>query len=259
MKRLVDVGGLRLYVESAGRGVPPVVLEAGGGGASETWEPVWSSLAALTRVVRYDRAGLGRSEPRPGPWTLRRMAAELRALLAGAGIGPPYVLVGHSFGVLVVRVFAGAYPADVAGLVFVDGAQEELEERIAPYLTEDGRRLWRQEWDDWLVTGNPEAVAYARLGEAQAGLREEGRRLPDVPLVVLTAASRAAREALGIDWAPVDAFLRVVRGIDAEIAALCPRGRQVLAERSGHFVHHDEPELVVAAVRDVVEAARRNR
>jgi pimeloyl-ACP methyl ester carboxylesterase len=155
-----------------------------------------------------------------------------------------------------VRVFAGTYPAEVAGLVFVDGAQEELEERMVPFLTEEGRRLWRQGWDDDLAAGNPEGVAYARLPEAQEGLRAEGRRLPDVPLVVLTAGNRSARERLGLDWVPVDAFLRVTRKIDEETAALSPRGRQVVAQRSGHFVHHDEPTLVVAAIEEVVRAAR---
>jgi pimeloyl-ACP methyl ester carboxylesterase len=254
--RLVEVGGYRLHLEVAGRGAPTVVLEAGGGTSCDTWDPLWPAVAALTRAARYDRAGLGRSEPRPHPWAIRGIVAELRALLDRAPLRPPYVLVGHSFGVQVVRVFAGTYPADVAGLVFVDGAQEDLEERMAPFLGEVGLRRWRQGWDDWLATGNPEAVNYARLPEALAGLRDEGRRLPDVPLVVLTAGSRAAREALGLDWVPVDDFLRVTREIGAETAALSPRGRHVLAGRSGHFVHHDEPELVLAAIAKVVEAAR---
>jgi len=250
------VGGYRLHLESAGRGSPTVVLEAGSSVSSETWDPLWPAVAALTRTVRYDRAGLGRSEPRPRTWTIRGMVAELRVLLDRARLRPPYVLVGHSFGVQVVRVFAGTYPTEVAGLVFVDGAQEELEERMAPFLTDEGRRLWRQGWDDVLATGDPEGVAYARLAEVQEGLRDEGRRLPDVPLVVLTAGNRGARERLGLDWVPVDAFLGVTREIGEETAALGRQGRHVIAEGSGHFVHFDEPELVLAAIEEVVRAAR---
>jgi hypothetical protein len=94
------------------------------------------------------------------------------------------------------------------------------------------------------------------LPEIEAGLRDEGRRLPDVPLVVLTAGSRAAREALGLTWVPVDAFLRVTREIGAETAHLSPRGRQVVAEQSGHFIHQDQPDLVVDAVGHVIQSAR---
>jgi pimeloyl-ACP methyl ester carboxylesterase len=250
------VGGYRLHLESAGRGSPTVVLEAGSGVSSETWDPLWPSVAELTRAVRYDRAGLGRSEPRPHIWTIRGMVAELHALLDRARIRPPYVLVGHSFGVQLVRVFAGTYPAEIAGLVFVDGAQEELEERMAPFLTDEGLRLWRQGWDDVLASGDSEGVAYTRLAEAQEGLRDEGRRLPDVPLVVLTAGNRAARERLRLDWVPVDAFLGVTREIGEETTALSPRGRHVIAEGSGHFVHFDEPGLVLTAIEEVVRAVR---
>jgi pimeloyl-ACP methyl ester carboxylesterase len=132
------------------------------------------------------------------------MVAELRALLAGARVRPPYVLVGRSLGVRVVRVFAGTYRAEVAGLVLVDGAQEELEVRMAPFLF-------------------------------------------DVPLVVLMAAGRgagAARPGLGPRRRLPAGDPGHRRG-DGRPS----RGPHVIAERSGHFVPHDEPELARAQSR----------
>jgi len=90
---LVDIGGRRLALQYAGAGAPTVVFEAGLGCDSTTWDTVFADTAAITRTCRYDRAGLGASDPAPTPRTARDMAHDLHALLARAA-APPYVLVG---------------------------------------------------------------------------------------------------------------------------------------------------------------------
>ena len=125
--KYVDVGGYRLYIECAGSGSPTVIFEAGQGGAAAT-SPIPGSgavrgpVARDFRVCAYDRAGLGASDARPAGTaaTGERYADELHALLLGAGIPGPYVLVGPSFGGLVIAAYAMRYPADTGGLVFVD-------------------------------------------------------------------------------------------------------------------------------------------
>ncbi|MBI1790320.1 MAG: alpha/beta fold hydrolase, partial [Acidobacteria bacterium] len=112
------VEGMHLRVEGAGD--PTVVLEAGIAATSLSWSRVQPEVAKFARVLSYDRAGLGWSGPASGPRTVDRLVAELRQLLAGAGLPGPYVLVGHSFGGLVARAFAARYPDEVAGLVLVD-------------------------------------------------------------------------------------------------------------------------------------------
>jgi pimeloyl-ACP methyl ester carboxylesterase len=128
--QLVDAGGPRLHLHVAGttgapRGRPTVVLDAGIGSCSPHWAWVQEELAPYTRVVAYDRAGLGWSDPGPRPRDARRSAAELRTALERAGIGGPYVVAGHSYGGLVVRAFADLCPDDVVGMVLVDASHPD--------------------------------------------------------------------------------------------------------------------------------------
>ena len=125
--RLVDVGGFRIHLQVQGddRAGPTVVLEAGLGSFSPNWYWVQQALAPHVRVVSYDRAGLGWSDPSPAPRDAGTMAVELHAALHAAGIPGPYVLAGHSFGGLVVRAFADAYRPETAGLVLVDASHPD--------------------------------------------------------------------------------------------------------------------------------------
>jgi pimeloyl-ACP methyl ester carboxylesterase len=123
--RLIDVGGFALHLHCAGAGSPSVVLDAALGGSSVSWSWVQPEIAKLTRACSYDRAGFGWSEPGPFPRTAGRMATELRLLLDRGGIPPPYVVVGHSFGGLIMRIFAARYRDDVRGMVLVDPAHPE--------------------------------------------------------------------------------------------------------------------------------------
>jgi pimeloyl-ACP methyl ester carboxylesterase len=119
--RMVSIGdGRRIHLYALGAGSPAVVFEAGISATSLNWRAVQQTLAPLTRVVAYDRGGLGWSDPGATPRTTSNIAAELHAALRAAGVESPYVLVGHSFGGLVVRRFASLYPEEVAGLVLVD-------------------------------------------------------------------------------------------------------------------------------------------
>jgi pimeloyl-ACP methyl ester carboxylesterase len=123
--RLIDVGTHRLHLQCAGEGEPAVVCEAALGGSSLSWTLVQPALAAFTTACAHDRAGFGWSEPGPMPRTAGRIADELFAVLTRAGVPPPYVLAGHSFGGLTIRAFAARHPTAVAGLVFVDPAHPE--------------------------------------------------------------------------------------------------------------------------------------
>jgi pimeloyl-ACP methyl ester carboxylesterase len=123
--RLVDIGGYRLHVLALGTGAPVVVFDAALGGSSISWTFVQPRVAEFGRTVAYDRAGFGWSDAGPLPRTAGRAADELHALLTRAGEGPRFILVGHSFGGLVMRIFAARYKNDVAGIVLVDPAHPE--------------------------------------------------------------------------------------------------------------------------------------
>ena len=120
---VVDIDGCKLHLKRHGSGQPVVVLEAGIAATSISWSPVQTCLVRFSTVCSYDRAGLGWSElrwDRSRPCTLEQMVGELETLLRKGGLVPPFVLVGHSFGGLLVKAFAHTYPEQVAGLVLVD-------------------------------------------------------------------------------------------------------------------------------------------
>jgi pimeloyl-ACP methyl ester carboxylesterase len=144
--RLVDLGTHRLHLRSAGEGLPPVVLEAALGASSLSWVRVQPAVARATRAISYDRAGFGSSDAGPLPRTVGQVATELRAMLQRAAVAPPYVLVGHSFGGFVVRLYASRHPAEVGGLVLVDPAYPEdwiQPSEASRALIDKGARLCR--------------------------------------------------------------------------------------------------------------------
>jgi pimeloyl-ACP methyl ester carboxylesterase len=188
---LVDIGGHRLHLNCSGAGSPTVVLDSALGGSSMSWSLVQPALARITRVCSYDRAGFGWSDAGPFPRTAGRIADELRRLLARAAVEPPFVLVGHSFGGLVVRVFTARHPRDVAGLVLVDPAHPEDWVQPAPkeqIKINRGVRLCRQ------------GSRAARLGVAGAvsALVGIGALAPARALVGLISRGGLSREDEGI-------------------------------------------------------------
>ena len=145
--RFVDVGGFRLHLHALGDRRPTVVFDAALGGSSISWTFVHGPVAEFARAITYDRAGFGWSDAGPMPRRAGRVADELRVLLERGGEAPPYLLVGHSFGGLVMRIFAKRYCADVAGMVLVDPAHPE--DWVTPAPKEQARidrgvRLCRQ-------------------------------------------------------------------------------------------------------------------
>jgi pimeloyl-ACP methyl ester carboxylesterase len=131
---LIDLGGWRLHLNCLGRAnasQPTVILEAGAGDFSVDWSLVQPAVARFTRVCSYDRAGSGWSDLGPRPRTLHQIVWELHKLLDKAGVKPPLVLVGHSYGGWLVRLYASTYPADVAGMVLVEAGADNPR-RILP-------------------------------------------------------------------------------------------------------------------------------
>ena len=252
VSRTVEVDGRRVNLVEQGSGGVTLVLEAGLGDDHTVWREVQRKLAAVGRIVAYDRAGLGLSEPSAAPRTPDRVAGELHALLAAAGIAPPYVLVGHEAGALYLRAFAARYPGEVKGLVLVDPAHEALAARLSA--------LDAVSWEDYL---EQKRTFYASLSEATlaefdaftdvltAAPPAVADDLPDVPVVLLsalrpvaaprwvgeTAEGLAAREALHRAW------------------AVQVRATHVVTKRSSSYVHLDEPGLVADAVLQVLREA----
>jgi pimeloyl-ACP methyl ester carboxylesterase len=123
--QLIELGGYKLHLWCTGKGSPTVILCPGSGDFSFDWALVQAKVAKVTRVCSYDRAGEAWSDLGPSPRTQAQEAFDLRRALRKVHIKGPYLLVGHSAGGTLVRLFAADYPDDVVGMVLVDGSHEE--------------------------------------------------------------------------------------------------------------------------------------
>jgi pimeloyl-ACP methyl ester carboxylesterase len=241
--RMVRVNGdTYVQFECFGQGSPTIVFQNGLGLTQDTWTEVAPAVAKTTRVCTYNRPGIGWSDRVPTPRTGQAITEEFHTILRNAEANPPYVLVGHSFGGILIRLYAAAYPSEVAGLVLVDSSQEDEYARQAAlmdaetsawYLKHEGGENW--EGVDLLTTA--EQVRQAPTP-------------PDVPFVVLSGV-------LPGDYKE-QAFLDLHDELQAKLVKLSPNARQVIAHNSGHFIQQDEPELVIEHILGVVTAAREN-
>jgi pimeloyl-ACP methyl ester carboxylesterase len=185
--RFVDIGTHRLYITCAGEGTPAVVFDAALGASSLSWSLVQPGVAQITHTCAYDRAGFGWSDAGPLPRTAGRIADELQALLTRSGVPAPYVLVGHSYGGLVMRLFTARHRADVAGLVLIEPAIPEEWAAPSPHATAliaRGTRLCRY------------GTLAARSGVARvvAGLVRLGALGPARALVALVSRGGLRRD-----------------------------------------------------------------
>ncbi len=243
----VDVGGHRLHAMVAGSGTPTLVLEHGLGDDVRSWDSVAPHLASFTSVIRYSRAGYGESEAGPEPRTPERAVAELRALLDEIGGEGPFILVGHSLGALYARLFTVTYPDAVVGLVLVDGSRERQFKVLWELEPE-----WQPSWEDVREVSSNAYSEAIEIGQVFERGEPVASGLPDIPMAILTST------ALGeFDWpGSTPEGARRLRSLDTDLFSRTSTGVHVVTERSGHYIHQDEPMLVVSAIRHVVDLVR---
>ncbi len=269
--RLIDVGGHRLHLHCEGAGGPSVILEPGLPGSSVGWESVTADISRFARVCTYDRAGYAWSETSPSPRTAANIVRELRLLLQTAGIDPPYVLVGHSFGGLVMQLYAGQFPSEVAGMVLVDSSHPDQVSRtvdldsastiglvvgiLAPtpiprfFLPlpegspESRDNSVRKMERELMMTTRSLRTTAAELAGLRESLKEAAANPPNLghrPLIVLTEGRKPEF------W----------HEMQEDLTNLSEVSDWQIVEDAGHFIHHDRPEVVVDAIRRVLDQVR---
>jgi pimeloyl-ACP methyl ester carboxylesterase len=277
---LVAVDGYQLHIHCTGEGSPTVILDAMGGNASPSWGLVQPDIAQSTRICAYDRAGMGWSERGPRPRDMNQHVAELRALLTGAGIDAPYVLVGHSYGGRIARVYAKEYPAEIVGMVLIDPGTLDDDPRFPPErqaeLASEKRTSSLARWlapfgvvrlllphADYDDLPTQQAAALDTFGVTTKyfqSILDQYRALPQtyrqerevtslgsIPLIVVSATT------------PDDDTRRVWTEINGELAGLSTNSIHRVNEgatHSGLLWKSEDAQVTVDAIKQVIEATR---
>ena len=267
--KLVDVAGRKLHLWCAGQGAPTVILEASGLAPSAEWEKLLPQIGGKQRACAYDRAGMGWSDPVSGDRSASDFVEEARSALAATGEKPPYVLVGHSAGGPIVRAWQAAHPDEVAGLVLVDSATASVLSRWPQVAARMRSNLQRGRWlaavgllrlaNPLHLDGRPAALTYRPRTMIAAGqlVAAASAILPSLaptlslPTVVLT-------HGRGGDWAgpgvvgPLDeAAIEYDWQAAQKDLAKGPKSSLVVADKSGHMIPEEQPELVLQAIETV--------
>ncbi len=233
----VDIGGHALQLLVGGQGSPAVIFEGGFGAGIASWSRVQKDVAAFAQTVSYDRAGLGQSDPGPKPRSAKQIATELHVALQKSGIKPPYVMVGHSFGGIYVRVFADMYPNEVAGLVLIDPSQESF--------------------NDWLIKNQPDRIKASEGNIANAG---EGVKAEYASVDTSYSQARVAKLPKGIPVTLLTATKDESMPAEArklwiekhkEWLATVPGSKHVVVEKASHFIQAQQPAVVIEAIKQV--------
>ena len=267
--QLVDIGGYRLHINCTGTGSPTVVIEAGLGDWSTTWGGyVQPEVAKTTRVCTYDRAGLGWSDAGPLPPDAAQYAKDLHTLLQNANIPGPYVLVGHSLGGLVVRIFVHEYASEVAGVVLVDSmnprqithAPKDVQSQPFSFQALLARfgvaRLLVK------VPGIAPSVPASEAAYYPLYIRPQSLQTTDNEFAWLPASGAEAAAVKTFGDMPL--IVLTAKGNDIpswpewqnELLQLSSNSEHLFAENSGHNVQVDEPDAAVAAIMKMVEMVR---
>jgi len=235
--RMISLGDRRLSLDCDGKaGSATVVLIAGGVRTAKDWAKVQPAVSNFARVCSYDRAGLGESDKAASKLQpADEVVDDLHGLLQASGERSPFILVGHSIGGIYVRSFVAKFPHDVAGLVFVDSAHEEQALRLHELAPK--------------VEGLGEQTAQFGFF-VNSGERLEWRT--ELPLIVLRHGKPFPRtqELTEEQFAAWD---RIWREFQEDLARRSTHGEVRVAEQSDHYIQLDQPELVIQAIRDVLQ------
>lgn len=282
---LISVGGHKLHFVRKGEGGPTVIFESGlEPGGHLPWFRVQDEIAKVTTTLSYDRAGILWSERGTNPKTGSAMATELHALLEGAGLPKPYILVGHSVAGITSRRFIAEYSDDIAGVVMVDASHPDQLQRLLelgqpteapPRLLMEAasslgilRLLLSNTYPGTIESDDINLRANALQARGLSGTLDEMINLPllaeeasaitsfgDIPLIVITGAAPDRFDIEGDE--KLRTQMPIMWGeLQADALTLSSDSKQVLATGSGHYIQPEEPEIVIDAIRELIERAK---
>ena len=287
---LTDVGGYKLHSYCTGSGKPTVILDAGMGGDSTWWRLVQQDVSTFTRVMSYDRAGYGWSDASPEPRTSAIIVKELHTLLHNQGIEPPYILVGHSFGGTNMKLYANTYPDEVYALILVDACYEKQWEKFVAYDRENPpvpKTVWDSINEYWWHMINSKPAHYMGITRLFMPSMMKpffaGVMPKDLQQVIIAKASalksletfeseqhhcaESFDQSANASNFMINKPLIVIshgKKEDQRSDAIWPecqkallndstQSQHIVAHKSGHMINVEQPEVIVEAIRALVE------
>jgi pimeloyl-ACP methyl ester carboxylesterase len=249
-EEMVDVGDHRLHGRVFGKGSPAVILISGFMAPQTYWDNIVPALAERTTVVTYDRAGYFQSELGKEPCTGHQSTLELKTMLDKLDVQGPYVVVGHSYGGKIAKLFTAAYPDQTRGTVLIDSSHEDWVEDLRAIMTEA-----EQEWFDGQRASRPGAQLPGGPGCENAVLdttQEQLRRIDikvNAPLIVMTASDRTQTPFYqSLSEETQEKFRQLVLDSPKKHLELSRKGKQIIVENTGHNIHIDQPQAVIDAI-----------
>lgn len=251
--RFVDLDGHKQRILDKGEGTPVVIFITGAGAGLNNFSVVQDEVAGFTRTFSYDRAGLGLSEELKIDRSIDHFADELNRILEAEDIQPPYLLVGHALGGFTVRWFAHTNPEKVAGMVLIDPAYEGFMDSLRNTRSDDQRRRMK-DMVNLGISNQPKATQR----ELEQLKRDEelvrSTKLPvNIPITMLTSGRFSDEERN--KGASAEDIAKWVR-FHERLKLQAPQMKHIVTEKSGSFIHHDEPELVVAEIKAMIDLLR---
>ena len=249
-----DLGGYALFATQTGTGNATVVLESGLGDDHQLWIPLQQAVSEFAKVISYDRAGLGQSDPSPKLRTPAQMALELDQLLRSMAAAPPYILVAHQMGGFVARIYAAQHPEQVAALILIDATHENLGHQLATEDQESWQQYIKQQTAFYRITPAPvhaEFTAYKQILET--AYLPGSPALPNAPVYVLTPIGSVENPR----WIGETEKGNAVRlALQKSWAEAAEQGKHHTTD-TGSYVHSEATETVVDVIREAVNGVKR--
>lgn len=246
---MVQLSDNALHMMSIGEGEFTVIFESGFGNDLSHWRRVAAPISAKAKVVVYSRAGYGKSDAIAKARTLTESTNELQQLIAQANLTPPFIFVGHSYGAHIIRTFAAQNPSSVAGLVFVDPANEQFIQRLKQLNKEETEKFLKVY--EQMVPEKLQAESKILMAIDEQGALPYFGPLPNVPASVLTSMVQEYPQF--IIHSP--AGKKIWRELHTELFGQFTNANHVVTNNSGHNIALQEPELVVEAINKVIQQA----
>lgn len=245
----IDIGGYSLFIKCTGEGNPTIVFDSGWGMQYASWYGVTNIIDKTTHTVLYSRAGMGSSDKSPLDRTCETKTEELHKLLEASHIKGPYILVGHSLGGFVVRLFAAKYPDEVAGIVLVDASHEEFGNRIIGNMTEEEKKA-EQEYEARINKSAAPDGNYIDIEKSVEQVRKVRNAIKDIPLTVIVAQQSIESKQYGNKG-------EIWMELQKELASLSTKSKLIIAKNSSHNVPGDEPEVIADALLEMLDTVRK--